>query len=101
MKTKLSYLKELIRESLHGIPEFAFRQATDRFIDELRQQMFRHVLVNKSENPMDYATKDDLMVAAPAAIVSLPCCCQSDWCVIRVHGVCDHSDAARQHCTGL
>lgn len=65
MKIKVSDLKKIIQEeNLKGIPEFAFQQATDRFVEEIEKQIERFILLNKSANATDQrqAMKDAAVV---------------------------------------
>ena len=54
MKVRVGDLRKVIREEyLRGIPEFVLRQATTKYVDEIRQQMFRFILANKSTTGVD------------------------------------------------
>jgi hypothetical protein len=35
---------------MRGIPEFVLRQATEKYIDEIKQQVFKHILGYKSHS---------------------------------------------------
>ena len=49
MKVRLSDVKRIIREEyLRGVPEFALRQETQRYVENIRRHVFRYVLANKS-----------------------------------------------------
>lgn len=50
MKRTRSNLNE---EYLRGIPEHVLRTATKKYIDELKQHMFRYVLANKSSTAIE------------------------------------------------
>lgn len=50
MKVRLGDLRKLVREeAMRGVPEFALRQATTKYVDDIRQQLFRFVMGSKSE----------------------------------------------------
>lgn len=50
----MSELRDLIREEyLTGVPEFALRQATKKYVDEVRRQIFKSILASKSHNAVD------------------------------------------------
>jgi len=50
MKVRLGDLRQVIREEyLRGVPEFVLRQATERYVEEIRKQIFRFILANKSQ----------------------------------------------------
>lgn len=54
MKTTVGQLRSLIHEEyLHGISEFALRQDTTDFVDNIRKRIRSYILINKSENPSD------------------------------------------------
>ena len=55
MRTTVSRLKRLIREEayLHGVPEWALRQDTSDYVDQIRKRIKGFILINKSENPSD------------------------------------------------
>lgn len=54
MKARLGDVRRIVREEyLRGVPEFALRQATTRYIDDIRQQIFRFILANKSDTSVD------------------------------------------------
>ena len=42
-------LRAVIREEmLRGVPEFVLRQATSRYVEEIRKNIFKHILLKKS-----------------------------------------------------
>jgi hypothetical protein len=50
----IQQLREIINEEyLRGIPEFVLRQATTKYVDEIRQHLKAFVLLNKSENGVE------------------------------------------------
>lgn len=52
MKIRVGQLKRAIREEyLRGVPEFILRQATTRYVDEIRQHIKRYIVMNKSRDP--------------------------------------------------
>lgn len=54
MKVRVGDLRKMIREEyLRGVPEFALRQATTKYVAEIRQQIFRFILANKSQTEVD------------------------------------------------
>ena len=54
MKVRVGDLRKTIREEyLRGVPEFVLRQATTKYVEEIRQQIFRFILTNKSDFPAD------------------------------------------------
>ncbi len=54
MKVRVGDLRKAIREEyLRGVPEFVLRQATTKYVDEIRQQIFRFIMMNKSQTPAD------------------------------------------------
>jgi hypothetical protein len=47
-------LRKIIREEfMRGIPDFALKQATEEFVDEIRRNMKRYILTNKSSNKQE------------------------------------------------
>ena len=47
-------IRKLIREEyLHGVPEFVLRQATEKYVDEIRKYIIRFVLTDKSNTGSD------------------------------------------------
>ena len=51
-RVKVRELKKLVREELlRGIPEFVLRQATERYVEEVRNHLKRFIMMNKSEDP--------------------------------------------------
>ena len=64
MKIAVGQLRRLINEEttrrsvlpeeyLHGVPEFALREDTARFVERLRERIKGYIMINKSENPSD------------------------------------------------
>ena len=54
VKVRVGDLRKVIREEyLRGVPEFVLRQATTKYVDEIRQQIFRFISTNKSSQPQD------------------------------------------------
>lgn len=54
MKVRVGDLRKAIREEyLRGVPEFVLRQATTKYVEEIRQQLFRFILANKSNTGPD------------------------------------------------
>jgi hypothetical protein len=54
MKVRLGDLRKAIHEEyLRGVPEFVLRQATEKYVDEVRQHIFRFILANKSGTEVD------------------------------------------------
>ena len=54
MKVRLGDLRRVIREEyLHGVPEWALREDTTNFVNQLRERIKKFILINKSENPSD------------------------------------------------
>lgn len=48
MKIRVGDLRCLVQEEMfRGVPEFAVREATRKFMDELRQHLRRHVQVSR------------------------------------------------------
>lgn len=61
MKARLGDIRRMIREEfLRGVPEFALRQATRNYVDEVRQHVKRFVLMNKSQTTADQRYTIDL-----------------------------------------
>lgn len=49
MRVTLGELRAVIREEmLRGVPEFVLRQATSRYVEEIRKNIFKHILLKKS-----------------------------------------------------
>lgn len=49
MRVTLGELRAVIREEmLRGVPEFVLRQATTRYVEEIRKNIFKHILLKKS-----------------------------------------------------
>jgi hypothetical protein len=47
-------VRKIIREEfLHGIPDFALKQATETFVDDIRRSMKRFIMSNKSKNKQE------------------------------------------------
>lgn len=55
MKVRLGDLRRLINEEafLNGVPEWALRQDTSDYVDNIRKRIKEYILRNKSENPND------------------------------------------------
>jgi hypothetical protein len=54
LKVRLGDLKQVIREEyLRGVPEFVLRQATTKYVDEIRKHIFQFILANKSTTGVD------------------------------------------------
>jgi len=54
MKLKVKDLRKTISEEfLRGIPEFMLRQATTKYVDEIRQHVFKFILENKSTSKIE------------------------------------------------
>lgn len=54
VKVCIGDLRRLIREEyLRGVPEFVLRQATTKYVDDIRQQVFRYISSNRSATPED------------------------------------------------
>lgn len=54
MKVRVGDLRKMIREEyLRGVPEYVLRQATEKYVDEIRQHIFRFILANKSATEID------------------------------------------------
>lgn len=54
MRIKLGRLRQIVNEQyLHGVPEWALRQDTSDFVDNIRERVKQYILLNKSENPSD------------------------------------------------
>jgi hypothetical protein len=48
MKVRLGDLRHLVREEfLRGVPEFALREATRKYVEEVRQHVQRHIAATK------------------------------------------------------
>lgn len=49
MKLTKEQLRELIKEEyLRGVPEYILRQATTKYVDDIRKQLFKYIISNKS-----------------------------------------------------
>lgn len=54
MKVRVGDLRKAIREEyLRGVPEFVLRQATQKYVQEIRRHIFRFILANKSAVEVD------------------------------------------------
>ena len=54
MKIRVGDLRNLIKEEyLHGVPEWALREDTSKFVDQIKERIKKFILLNKSENPSD------------------------------------------------
>lgn len=51
MKLTVKELRTIVNEEyLRGVPEFVLRQATTRYVDEIRQHIKRYIVMNKSND---------------------------------------------------
>ncbi len=51
MKITVDELKKIVREEyLRGVPEFVFREATKRYVEEIRKHVKTFILQNKSND---------------------------------------------------
>lgn len=49
MEINVTEIKRVIREEmLRGVPEFVLRQATTRYVEEIRKNIFKHILLKRS-----------------------------------------------------
>ena len=54
MRLRAGQLRRVIREEfLRGVPDWALRQASKDFTEEVRQYLKKFILMNKSETPAD------------------------------------------------
>jgi hypothetical protein len=54
MKVRIGDIRQMIHEEyLRGVPEYALRTATEKYVDEIRQHVFRFILANKSATGQD------------------------------------------------
>lgn len=54
MKLRLGELKDLLNEEyLRGIPEYALRQETEKYIEGIKRLLFKFILANKSKTPSE------------------------------------------------
>lgn len=54
VKVTVKELRQVIHEEyMRGLPEYVLRQATERYVDEIRKQIFRYVLANKSDTDVN------------------------------------------------
>lgn len=54
MKVRLKEVRKIIREEyLRGVPEHVLRQATEKYVDEIRKHVFGFILANKSQTDAD------------------------------------------------
>lgn len=51
----------MINEELRGVPEFVLREATTKYVDELRQHLKRYILIDKSDNAVQQREAFDMM----------------------------------------
>ncbi len=50
MKVRVKDVRKIVREEfMRGVPEFVFREAVDKFVEEIRQQLKKHILVVKKD----------------------------------------------------
>ncbi len=51
MKVTVRELRQIVREEyLHGVPEFMFREATHKYVEEIRQHIKKFILQSKSDD---------------------------------------------------
>lgn len=48
MKISVKELREMVNEALRGVPPFIFAEATRKYVDDVREQLRQHILVDKS-----------------------------------------------------
>lgn len=49
-KITIQHLKQIIQEEyLKGVPEFVLRQTTENYVKELKRQITKHILQDKSQ----------------------------------------------------
>lgn len=54
MKASIGDIRAIVREEyLRGVPEFVIRQATDNFIEEIKSQVIKYLLVHRSRTPIE------------------------------------------------
>lgn len=54
MKARLGDIRRAIREEyLRGVPEFVLRQATEKYVEEVRQHIMKFILTSKSDTGID------------------------------------------------
>lgn len=54
MKITVKQLKQVIREEyIRGVPEFVLRQATEKYVKEIRNQLFKHILLDRSKTQVE------------------------------------------------
>lgn len=54
MKARLGDVRKVIREEyLRGVPEFVLRQATEKYVEEIRRHILKFILTNKSDTGID------------------------------------------------
>jgi hypothetical protein len=54
VKISVKQLRSLITEEyLNGVPEWALREDTHKFVDQIKERIKKYILLNKSENPSD------------------------------------------------
>ena len=51
MKLTKRQLRKLIREEFRGVPLFAFREVTRKYIDDIRAELRKNILVAHSPSP--------------------------------------------------
>ncbi len=54
MKARLGDVRNVIQEEyLRGVPEFILRQATERYVEEIRRHILKFILTSKSDTGID------------------------------------------------
>lgn len=54
MKTNVGTLKKLVKEEyMRGVPDHVLRSATSEYVENVRRQVFRYILANKSRTPSE------------------------------------------------
>lgn len=54
MKVRVGDLRQMIREEyLRGVPEYVLREATQKYVNEIRQHIFRFIMAQKSQTEID------------------------------------------------
>ena len=60
--------KQIREEFLRGIPDYALKQATEDFVEEIKMYMKRYILSDKSKSSKE---QKDAMIAAQESLDSL------------------------------
>lgn len=50
MKISVNDLRQIIREEFRGVPSFVFAEETRKYVDAVRAQLARHILVDRSSS---------------------------------------------------